>query len=144
MQCLVSKCKKRFKESDIKHYGAEKAKLQPVAEPNARSRAKASVKGKDCRAFRPAPGPNQLYTQQWLQKFDADEIDLLPSTKLNAAKEQIQYWLDAEPLDKIIVFSQFKHFQILLGIVLQESKIPFLYFSVGSVANQLLSAADIC
>ena len=136
MPCPISKCNKRFKADDMKHLGKAKPAVESASEQKSRSKkGKPASKGKDYRGLRPTFGPNQLYSQDWLQRIDDGEIDYLPSTKLNAIKDQVQHWLREKPQDKIIVFSQFKQFQIILGIALQELKIPFLYFSVGVTSN---------
>jgi hypothetical protein len=89
------------------------------------------AKGKDVRNFRPKFGKKQRCAQIWLSRFDNDEINLLPSAKLRATLEHVLYWLTRAPDDQIIVFSQFRHFQVLLGIALQQHNIPFMYFSVS-------------
>lgn len=99
--------------------------------------AKYPVKGKDVSNFRPKPTSKQLYARIWLRRFDNKEIDLLPCAKLKATVEHVLYWLRKAPADQIIVFTQFRHFQILLGAALERRNVPFLYFSVSEFQRQL-------
>lgn len=124
-------CGKKFRQDDVRA-------LTTVEEPKAKGlslrarnlKSKQPLKGMDKRRFRPAISNKQRCAQIWLSRFDNNEIILLPSAKLNATIEYVLYWLKKAPGDQIIIFSQFRHFQILLGCMLQKHKVDFLYFSV--------------
>jgi len=130
----VEDCTKPFKPSHIRRRMEAKAasKTANKLRPRALIRQpRANMKGKDMKGFRPTPSPTQLYPQQWLEEFDNDKVSVLQSAKLMAVMDHVRYWRKRAPDDKIIIFSQFKHFQILLGVMLEEEEISFLYFSVS-------------
>jgi hypothetical protein len=91
--------------------------------------------GKDARGFRPTPGPNQICFKRWLDKIDCNVIESLPSAKLMGVMEQIQEWILIAPDDKIIVFTQFRHFQTMVGCMLEKKKRGFVYFSVSKLSS---------
>lgn len=100
-------------------------------------------KGKDARGFRPTPALNQFCFTKWLERFDKREIGLLPSAKLVGTIDTVVEWTKQAPQDKIIVFSQFRHFQVMLGCVLEKEKLKFLYFSVSLQLHMSKQDADI-
>lgn len=84
---------------------------------------------KDARGFRPTLA--SVCARRWLQKYDEGNIGILPSVKLVAVIDQIRIWLREAQKDKIIVFTQFRHFQVMIGGVLEKLGIKFVYFSVS-------------
>lgn len=44
--------------------------------------------------------------------------------------DRLSGWVKEAPMDKIIVFTQFRHNQVMLGCLCEAKKIPYLYFSV--------------
>lgn len=134
MQCLKVDCGKISKTSGLRVSFSDQHKQRKAAQKRRKGKGHGHgngwMRGHDDQYFRPSFGPDQRYSQKWLERFDSNQIDILPSTKLNGTVEQIKYWVENKPQDKIIVFSQFRHFQILLGIMLSREKIPFLYYTV--------------
>ena len=125
---LCPECSKPFKESDKKSYH----EIKPSK--TASNRQKHAIKrGKDARGFRPTPPPNQLCFSRWLDRIDAESMKILPCAKSVGVIEQVQDWVREAPEDKIIVFTQFRHFQTMVGCMLERKKIDFVYFSVGCI-----------
>jgi hypothetical protein len=124
---LCPECSKPFKDSDKKFYHEIKGPAKAVS-----NKLKHAIKrGKDARGFRPIPGPNQLCFMRWLDKIDSRTIKILPCAKLMGVMEQVQDWIRIAPDDKIIVFTQFRHFQTMVGCMLEKKKLGFVYFSVS-------------
>ena len=123
------KCGKGYKESHRKPYDIPKTSTKHGGKNHT---LKQIIKGQDVRLFRPAPPAKQIYAHKWLDLFDEGKVKLLPSAKLIAVINQIRLWIQEAPDDKIIVFSQFRQFQILIGAACEDLNIAFLYFSVGS------------
>ncbi len=122
---LCPKCSKPFKESDKSYHETKSPKTS-------NSKLKHSSKrGKDARGSRPLPPPNQLCFKRWLEKIDTGSMEILPCAKLVGVMEQVQDWLHEAPEDKIIIFTQFRHFQTMVGCMLEQKKINFVYFSVS-------------
>jgi SNF2 family DNA or RNA helicase len=92
-------------------------------------------RGQDILHFRPSPTPNQFCFERWLQQYDEEKINILESAKLTETMNQVRDCLHKtiEENDKIIVFSQFRQFQIMLGAMLAKENIMFVYFSVRIV-----------
>ncbi|KAH7336328.1 P-loop containing nucleoside triphosphate hydrolase protein [Rhexocercosporidium sp. MPI-PUGE-AT-0058] len=129
---LCPTCTKPFRESHIKPYSIPKA-----ATKASKSDAKRSPrKGKDVRDFRPTPAQHQFCFTKWLERFDAREIDILPSAKLIGVRDKVLEWTQEAPEDKTIIFTQFRHFQVMIGCMLEKEKIKFLYFSGDMTAKQ--------
>ncbi|KAI3331733.1 SNF2 family N-terminal domain-containing protein [Xylariaceae sp. AK1471] len=63
---------------------------------------------------------------------------VVPSAKTTAVKEAILAWQSEAPNDKIIVFMEFKMTGAILGRMLEDEGIPFLYFfgDMSQVAKQ--------
>ncbi|KAG6366629.1 hypothetical protein INS49_000807 [Diaporthe citri] len=73
--------------------------------------------------------PKEDFDTSLFRDLDANPSAEIPlSSKMRATLEQIQTWQSVAPQDKIIVFSQFIDTQRLLGRVLQDHGIEFLYF----------------
>ncbi|PVH88776.1 hypothetical protein DL98DRAFT_622343 [Cadophora sp. DSE1049] len=130
------KCSKPYSESHVK----------PLSQPKASGKAggkdpnESTRKGKDARGFRPSPAPNQFCFAKWFERFDERKIKLLPSAKLEAIWDQVAEWIVEAPQDKIIIFSQFRHFQVIIGCMLEKEKMKFLYFS-GDMSSKQREAA---
>lgn len=64
-----------------------------------------------------------------IPRLDANpKVPIPMSSKMKATIDQIQAWLESAPDDKVIVFTQFIDTQRLLGRVLHQLGIDFLYF----------------
>jgi SNF2 family DNA or RNA helicase len=63
---------------------------------------------------------------------------VVPSAKTTAVKEAILAWQSEAPDDKIIIFMEFKMTGAILGRMLEDEGIPFLYFfgDMSPVAKQ--------
>ncbi|KAL2292700.1 hypothetical protein FJTKL_07793 [Diaporthe vaccinii] len=71
-----------------------------------------------------------------IPRLDANPKVPIPlSSKMKATIDQIQAWQESAPDDKVIVFTQFIDTQRLLGRVLQDLGIEFLYF-VGEMNRE--------
>ncbi|CZT51239.1 uncharacterized protein RSE6_12359 [Rhynchosporium secalis] len=71
-------------------------------------------KGKDARGFRPTLSPEQKWPLEWLKDYDEDnDEEVLATAKLRGTVLQTKVWLKEAPLDKIVVFTQFRFFAIL-------------------------------
>ncbi|KAG4444481.1 hypothetical protein IFR05_000072 [Cadophora sp. M221] len=125
-------CAKSFREGHVKPYNAPKAAAKAGKDDPKQS----PRKGKDARDFRPTPAAHQFCFTKWLERFDAREIDILPSAKLVGVRDKVDEWTHEAPDDKIIVFTQFRHFQVMIGCQLEKQKTKFLYFSGDMTAKQ--------
>jgi SNF2 family DNA or RNA helicase len=121
---LCPKCGKPYKPSQAEE-------CDDFAQDKSSGTQSTIWRGKDERKFRPKANPKQLCFSRWLAQIDQGKIDILPSAKLIEIKDQVKEWLKEAPRDKIIIFTQFQPFQVMLGCTLQEMKIKFLYFSVS-------------
>lgn len=90
----------------------------------------------------PYPGPSK-----WLNMCKTDkEKYLLPSAKTTSLKAQILKWINEAPNDKIIsvfmhhqnlrlltvlVFTQFRMMAKIIGLICEEEKWGYLYFTVS-------------
>ncbi|KAL5317581.1 hypothetical protein ACEPPN_014677 [Leptodophora sp. 'Broadleaf-Isolate-01'] len=129
---LCPDCTKPFKQSHVKPYNAPKT----AAKGGKNDARQSPRKGKDVRDFRPTPAPHQFCFTKWLERFDAREIDILPSAKLLGVRDKVVEWTQEAPDDKIIIFTQFRHFQVMIGCLLEKQKSKFLYFSGDMTAKQ--------
>jgi len=55
---------------------------------------------------------------------------------------QIRTWLREARKDKVIVFTQFRHFQVMIGGVLEKLGIKFVYFSGDMITKQRENAIE--
>jgi SNF2 family DNA or RNA helicase len=82
-------------------------------------------RGDDVNSFQPY---SHVGARRFLREADTSpNIPLTPSAKTTATFEAIETWQREAPDDKIIVFCQFVVFAQVLGRVLQDNKITFLY-----------------
>ncbi|KAK0128490.1 hypothetical protein ONS95_000462 [Cadophora gregata] len=65
----------------------------------------------------------------WLHEYDAGRSKMPPSTKLTALESQIRTWMVEAPEDKHIIFTQWRGFAGVIGRVLNERKVGFVYFT---------------
>ncbi|CZT02727.1 uncharacterized protein RCO7_09355 [Rhynchosporium graminicola] len=92
-------------------------------------------KGKDARGFRPTLSPEQKWPLEWLKDYDEDsDEEVLATAKSRGTVLQTKVWLKEAPLDKIVVFTQFRFFAILVGIMLELKKVKFIYYT-GDMPN---------
>jgi hypothetical protein len=128
-------CRKPYrKETQVKPYH------KVASEPKGASKIKKSLrKGKDARGFRPGLTANQTWALNWLHRFDKnEETEMLPSAKLRGVMDQIKDWIAEAPNEKIVVFTQFRLFAILVGIMLEKRNLGFIYFTVSLLPHHLL------
>jgi hypothetical protein len=101
-------------------------KLPSQAQPKEAPAPKKYTKGKDTARFITATQPSA-----WMDKWDAGEIELLESTKLKHLMAQIMAWIDEAPLEKIIIFTQYRQFAVIVGRLLEKRQMGFLYYMVS-------------
>ena len=130
-------CEEPFKDKDRNLYQGSKEAGNAKTPSN-----RLNKKGRDSRNFRPSPGPKQPCFPRWLEKLDSGELDPLPSSKTDFVLRQIREWLKEAPKDKIIIFTQFRHFQTIIGCLLSKAKIGFVHFSVSDL-NLKVSGLDL-
>lgn len=65
------------------------------------------------------------------------QVPLFQSAKIKALMDQIMNWLKDAPNDKIIVFTQWRGFAVIIGRSLEDKKIPFVYYTVRYDANSI-------
>jgi len=119
---VCPKCGQIFDLKDVEAY--------ETAAPDNGSKTH-TKRAKDSRGFRTSVGKEQAYFQSLLQKFDAKDIDFLPSTKLITIMDDVKKSKKDAPKEKIIVFTQFRAFAIMLGSLLEKARIGFIYFTVS-------------
>lgn len=66
----------------------------------------------------------------WLKAWDDEEVPMLQSAKVDGVLAQVMDWLQEEPDDKIIIFTQWRALAGMLGRRLKELKVNFLYYTV--------------
>lgn len=95
------------------------------------------IRGRDARKYIPA-------TQKsvWLDQYDRGTIGLRPGSKLEAVMEQVQEWFAEHPKKKIIIYTQWKMVSTIIGRMLEEEKISFLYYSVSPRFSELIIITD--
>ncbi|KAE8453574.1 hypothetical protein EG329_010435 [Mollisiaceae sp. DMI_Dod_QoI] len=136
---LCPKCGNSFKPKQIEQLQIP----SPTEKAISKGVNSAIWKGKDIRKFRPSPAPNQLCFSRWLKNIDNRKIDLLPCAKLIGIRDQVREWLKKAPGDKIIIFTQFRHFQTMIGCALEQLNIQFIYFSGDMSADRRETAKEI-
>jgi len=66
-----------------------------------------------------------------MDKWDAGDVELLESAKLKHLTVQLMAWIDEAPLEKIIVFTQFRQSAVIVGRLLEMRNIGFFYYMVS-------------
>lgn len=95
------------------------------------------MRGEDALKF----APKEDFDASLFRHLDANPESKIPlSSKMRATLDQIQEWQSIAPQEKIVVFSQFIDTQRLLGRVLQDHGIEFLYF-MGEMDHKQREAA---
>lgn len=70
-----------------------------------------------------------------MKSFDASKVKIIPSAKLDTTIGQIRDWKVEAPEDKIVVFTSWSLFAIMIGAILQKQNIKFVYYSVSLLPN---------
>ncbi|KAK7743007.1 DNA repair protein rad16 [Diaporthe eres] len=97
------------------------------------------MRGEDFLKF----APKEDFETSLFRHLDANpEAEIPLSSKMRATLDQIQGWQSIAPQDKLVVFSQFIDIQRLLGRVLQDHGIEFLYFMGEMDYNQREAAKE--
>jgi hypothetical protein len=84
----------------------------------------------DIKSWRPKPEPHQRSAIAWFEKHDSRKR-LIVSSKLRALKSELFDQTRGEPGDKKIIFVQWLQAAILIGSMLEEENIPFVYYWVS-------------
>ena len=85
-------------------------------------------KGKDVLKFHP-----QILHNEYLYKYDHDKASLFEGAKTQVLMGLIKGWISDFPEEKFIVFTQFKPAAAIVGRLLNEAKIKFVYYTVGTL-----------
>jgi SNF2 family DNA or RNA helicase len=101
-------------------------KLPSRTQPKEAQAPKKYTKGKDTARIITATRPSS-----WMDKWDAGEVELLETAKLKHLTVQMMAWINEAPLEKIIVFTQFRQFAVIVGRLLEKRNIGFLYYMVN-------------
>jgi hypothetical protein len=83
--------------------------------------------------FRPSP----LSATDWLKRLDKSRLQIVPTAKVTEIINMILSWKEAHPKGKVTIFTQWNHFAIMLGVLLQNEKIKFVYLTVSRVRTAL-------
>ncbi|PQE17636.1 hypothetical protein CJF31_00007763 [Rutstroemia sp. NJR-2017a BVV2] len=89
--------------------------------------AKAAKKGRDTLNF----APRLDVRSEWLEEFDKGNASLPRSAKVDAIRNKLRTWKKEAPSDKVIIFVQWSLMIRLIGVMLQEEDIPFIYYVVS-------------
>lgn len=93
-------------------------------------------KGKDSRRYRPKSKPKQYSALEWLQNHDAREGEHQLSSKLKAVKKEITSCERGDPSDKKVIYVQWIQAAIMIGTLLEELGIGFVYYWVAQLFPQ--------
>jgi hypothetical protein len=98
-------------------------------------RSTSGKKGRDALGFRPSPKG----AADWLKRLDnkRNRLQLLPTTKVTEIIDRILSWKEEYPRDKCTIFTQWNHFAVILGVLLQKEKIKFVYITVSLVVSRM-------
>lgn len=83
-------------------------------------------KGKDNIGNSPTVHPSE-----WLRAWDDEEVLMLQSAKVEGVLTQLMEWLQEEPEDKVIIFTQWRALAGILGRRLEKLNIGFVYYAVS-------------
>ncbi|PMD54536.1 uncharacterized protein K444DRAFT_617884 [Hyaloscypha bicolor E] len=119
------RCQSTFYTHNVKECQAHSMKKS--------KRSTSGNKGRDALKFRPSPAG----ATDWLKRLDTKKsrLQLLPTTKLTEIIDRILSWKEEYPRDKCTIFTQWNHFAVILGVLLQKEKIKFVYIT-GSMTSQ--------
>jgi ERCC4-related helicase len=82
-------------------------------------------KGKDALGFHP-----QILSNDWLERYDKGLSPLFESAKMKALMKELKSSLAEAPTEKIIVFTQWRGFAAIVGRMLEQDHIEFVYYTV--------------
>lgn len=134
-------CNARFEETDLKKCPKSKTAMKEASPPLLRR------KGKDSLTFYP-----KVAQSDWLEKSDLGEMSLFQCAKLAKVRELLLKWQRETTDEKIIIFCQWKGFLTLVGRILEEEKIGFIYYTASThqpcyimlcIANSLKSGSGM-
>ncbi|RDW79983.1 hypothetical protein BP6252_04621 [Coleophoma cylindrospora] len=111
-----------------KEYNIDKLRRHNVKSYEGKDRistAKNKTKGRDARLIRPVG----FRTSRWLDEVDDGEAVLLQSAKMLEIKKQLAEWTSKAPTEKIVIFSLSRMFCTVIGRMLNELKIKFVYYT---------------
>ncbi|RDW92365.1 hypothetical protein BP5796_01759 [Coleophoma crateriformis] len=114
------KCKKEYNADKLRRH-----KVNSYEGKDNISTAKNKTKGRDARLVR----PGGFRTSRWLDEFDDGEAVLLQSAKMLEIKKQLVEWTSNAPTEKIVVFSLSRIFCTVIGRMLNELRIKFVYYT---------------
>jgi hypothetical protein len=94
-------------------------------------------RGRDALKFRPSPAS----ARAWLKRLDIkrNRLQPLPTTKVTEIIDRILSWKKEYPRDKCTIFTQWNHFAVILGVLLQKEKIKFVYITVSLVGSYMFT-----
>ena len=132
-ECPLRDCGTAFKDTDVRPYTPSSA---------SQSSSSFAKKAKDSRGFRTSV--NQDSMVKWLKKYDDNKLDVIPSAKLRGAMGQLCAWQRDAPDDKVIIFTQWRPYTIMLGSMLRTKRFGFVYFTVSQLSfAQTTSAVQL-
>lgn len=86
--------------------------------------------GYDVRDYHPKLKKSEIRFFHESDRYSPGE-PITPSAKATAIKATTLRWLHEAPDDKILIFSQFKKMSVIIGRMLQDEEISFIYFDGG-------------
>jgi SNF2 family DNA or RNA helicase len=89
--------------------------------------SKAAKKGRDTLGF----VPRIEIRSEWLEEFDKGKALLPRSAKVEAIRDKLRTWKNEAPSDKVIIFVQWSLMIRLIGIMLEEERVSFIYYVVS-------------
>jgi SNF2 family DNA or RNA helicase len=75
--------------------------------------------------------PRLNVRSEWLEEFDKGNASLPRSAKVDAIRNKLHIWKKEAPSDKVIIFVQWSLMIRLIGVMLKEEHIPFIYYVVS-------------
>ncbi|KAH7419390.1 P-loop containing nucleoside triphosphate hydrolase protein [Cadophora sp. MPI-SDFR-AT-0126] len=117
-------CERAYEITSLKRVTSGKKSLYKSRRSKKESSKKPAQYGEDSLGIFPP-----LVHMPWLREFDAGRSKMPPSTKLKALENQIRTWMIEAPEDKQIIFTQWRGFAGVVGRVLKEKNIKFVYFT---------------
>jgi hypothetical protein len=70
---------------------------------------------------------------EWLKRLDnkRNRLQIVPTSKVAEIMDTILRWKKEYPRDKATIFTQWNHFAVMLGVLLLQEKIEFVYIIVS-------------